>query len=55
MMRLRYLVRLLFNVTRFGSASGALWLLPVVVGLLLFFLMVITTQATVPYVVYTFF
>jgi len=53
--RLASAVRLLGHFTRFGGATGAAWLVPVVILLVLFVGMAATTQVVAPYVVYTFF
>ena len=47
--------RLLRQFAKFGSATGAAWLVPVVILLVLFVGMAATTQVVAPYVVYTFF
>ena len=47
--------RLLRDFARFGGATGAAWLVPVVILLVMFVGLAATTQVVAPYVVYTFF
>ncbi len=55
MMRLRHGLRLTGDLLRFGRLSGATWFIPVVIILLLVAVLVVTSHAVTPYVVYTFF
>jgi len=47
--------RLLRHLTRFAVATGATWIVPLVLLLVLFVGLAATTQVVAPYVVYTFF
>ena len=55
MTRLRHATRLLADLIGFTRYTGATWLIPVIVLLLLAMALAIGSQVAVPYLVYTFF
>ncbi len=54
-MRLKHLGRLVGDVARYSVSSGAWWLVPFMVMLGVLAVVVVTSQAAVPYAVYTLF
>ena len=55
MLRLRYTLRLLRDISGYAMTNGAYWVFPLAIVLAIAAVLIVFTEAAVPFTLYTFF